>query len=86
MTTEEVFYLFNTHFDHRGQQARTQSARLLLEKIDALAGDALVIVTGDFNVVPTTEAYRVMVTVRVRAARAGMLPSPASSPGAAFGI
>ena len=61
-TTEEMFYLFNTHFDHRGEQARTQSARLLLEKINALAGDALVIVTGDFNVVPTTEAYRVMVT------------------------
>ncbi len=61
-TTEEVFYLFNTHFDHRGEQARTQSARLLLEKIDALAGEAPVIVTGDFNVVPTTQAYRVMVT------------------------
>ncbi len=58
--TGTAFFLFNTHFDHRGAQARTESARLLLEKIDALAGDAPVIVTGDFNVVPTTEAYRVM--------------------------
>ena len=59
--TGAVFFLFNTHFDHRGTQARTESARLLLARIDALAGDAPVVVTGDFNVEPTTEAYRVMV-------------------------
>ena len=58
--TGGVFFLFNTHFDHRGEQARTESARLILSQIDALAGDALVVVTGDFNVEPTTEAYRVM--------------------------
>ncbi len=60
-TTGRTFYLFNTHFDHRGEQARTESARLILSKIDALAGEALSVVTGDFNVVPTTEAYRTMV-------------------------
>ena len=59
--TGTAFFLFNTHFDHRGAQARTESARLLLAQIDALAADAPVVVTGDFNVEPTTEAYRVMV-------------------------
>ncbi len=44
-----MFYLFNTHFDHRGEEARTQSARLLLEKINALAGDALVSYGGRVN-------------------------------------
>ena len=73
-TTEKVFYLFNTHFNHRGAQARTESARLLLEKIDVLAGDALVIVTGDFNVTPTTEAYRVMVTELEDARRRSVTP------------
>ena len=58
--TGATFYLFNTHFDHRGEQARTESARLLLAKIQTLAGDANTVVTGDFNVVPTTEAYRIM--------------------------
>ena len=59
-TTGAVFFLFNTHFDHRGEQARTESARLIMTKIKALAGTFPVVVTGDFNVVPTTEAYRIM--------------------------
>lgn len=58
--TGTEFFLFNTHFDHRGARARTESARLLRAQIDALAGDAPVVVTGDFNAEPTTEAYRVM--------------------------
>ena len=84
-TTEKVFYLFNTHFDHRGAQARTESARLLLEKIDVLAGDALVIVTGDFNVTPTTEAYRVMVTELEDARRRSVTP-PHGPEGTSFGF
>jgi endonuclease/exonuclease/phosphatase family metal-dependent hydrolase len=43
----------NTHFDHRGPEARLESARLLLRKIDELAasdGRRLpVVLTGDFN-------------------------------------
>lgn len=58
--TDATFYLFNTHFDHRGEQAREESARLIVEQIDALAGEAPVIVTGDFNVEPTTRAYQIM--------------------------
>jgi len=44
-----ALYFFNTHFDHRGQQARIESAKLIREKIKAIAGDAPVILTGDFN-------------------------------------
>ena len=47
-TSRELFFV-NTHFDHRGEEARRQSARLLLERIAALAGDRPVIVSGDFN-------------------------------------
>ena len=59
--TGTAFFLFNTHFDHQGAQARTESAHLILAKIDTLAVDAPVVVTGDFNVEPTTEAYRVLI-------------------------
>ncbi len=52
--------LLNTHFDHRGTQARTESARLLVGSIEALADGLPVIVGGDFNVPPTAEAYQVM--------------------------
>ncbi|MBL8889120.1 MAG: endonuclease/exonuclease/phosphatase family protein [Planctomycetaceae bacterium] len=40
---------FNTHFDHRGEQARLESAKLLRKKILAAAADSRIIVTGDFN-------------------------------------
>lgn len=40
---------FNTHFDHRGHQARLESSRLIRRKIAELAPGCRVIVTGDFN-------------------------------------
>jgi len=49
------FFAFNTHFDHIGEIARRESALLLLKKIKAIAGSDPVIVTGDFNSLPTDE-------------------------------
>lgn len=57
-----VFYYFNTHFDHMGKNARINSARLLRNKIDGIAGGFPVICTGDFNADPETEIYQTMVT------------------------
>ncbi len=47
-------WVFNTHFDHIGQEARVQSARLILEKIQELSGkkNHRVILMGDFNLTP----------------------------------
>ncbi len=47
--TGMAFYLFNVHFDHRGEQARTESTRLVLRKIKEIAANRPVILTGDFN-------------------------------------
>lgn len=58
--TNTVFFHFNTHFDHRGREARVESAKLLRRKIDAIAGAAPVLVTGDFNARETSEPYAVM--------------------------
>ena len=58
-TGKRIFYL-NTHFDHRGEQARTESAQLIVERVQQLAGDDPVIVSGDFNVPPTAAAYAAM--------------------------
>ncbi len=51
--TRKTFYVFNTHFDHKGVKARKESALLILKKISELAErkDA-VILTGDFNLTP----------------------------------
>ncbi|MDH3243720.1 MAG: endonuclease/exonuclease/phosphatase family protein [Saprospiraceae bacterium] len=52
------FFVFNTHFDHRGEQARTESARLIKIQIAAIAGDKPIVLMGDFNAIPTSDAYR----------------------------
>lgn len=58
---QSAFFVFNVHFDHRGVQARVESARLILRKIKQIAGDKPVVLTGDFNVDQTTGSYRELV-------------------------
>ena len=66
-TTGRTLTAFNTHFDHRGAQARDESARLLLVKVREIAGEDPVVLTGDFNTVPTTEPYRILTGTTRRA-------------------
>ena len=49
----------NTHFDHIGEQARQESARLIRRRIPALADGLPVLLTGDLNSLPTSGAYRI---------------------------
>ena len=50
---DKQFMVFNTHFDHKGNQARLESAKLILKKIKELNKENLpVILTGDFNLTP----------------------------------
>lgn len=52
----QVFFFFNSHYDHQGEVARRESSHLLLKKIREIAGEkAIVFATGDFNAVPTDE-------------------------------
>src|SRR5690606_20666961 len=51
------FIFMNTHFDHIGVEARRESAKLILEKAKELAEGLPIILTGDFNVDETNEAY-----------------------------
>ena len=39
----------NTHFDHRGRQARLESAKLIRQKAEEIEEAAPVIIVGDFN-------------------------------------
>lgn len=56
-TSGRVFFVFNVHFDHRGELARKESARLVLNKIKEIAGDQPSILTGDFNFNEMHESY-----------------------------
>ncbi|MDR9457333.1 MAG: endonuclease/exonuclease/phosphatase family protein [Salegentibacter sp.] len=51
--SDEKFWVFNTHFDHIGEEARENSARLIYEKISELNTEGLpVILMGDLNLEP----------------------------------
>jgi endonuclease/exonuclease/phosphatase family metal-dependent hydrolase len=58
--------VMNTHFDHRGEVAREESARLLLKLAGAWAGEPVsessppLFLSGDFNSTPTGRAYKVL--------------------------
>jgi endonuclease/exonuclease/phosphatase family metal-dependent hydrolase len=60
-TTGMEFIFMNTHFDHIGKQARIESAKLLKQKSIELAGNLPLILTGDFNLVPESEAIRTLI-------------------------
>ena len=49
--------MFNTHFDHRGDEARKNSAFLIRDKIKEISNNQglPVILTGDFNLLPESE-------------------------------
>ncbi|MEO6328586.1 MAG: endonuclease/exonuclease/phosphatase family protein [Ginsengibacter sp.] len=58
--TGRTFYHFNTHFDHIGRVARRESAKLLLQKVKEIGGNAYCIITGDFNAMPTDEPIQII--------------------------
>ena len=49
----KIIWVFNTHFDHQGKEARIESARLIHNKIKTLTNqNDAVILMGDFNAMP----------------------------------
>jgi endonuclease/exonuclease/phosphatase family metal-dependent hydrolase len=54
---QPTVWFFNTHFDHRGEQARRKSAELLRRRIWDMAGAQRTIVTGDFNAAEGSVPY-----------------------------
>lgn len=59
--TKREFWVFNTHFDHRGTEARAQSVQLILTQIKKLNKEGLpVILTGDFNLTPDQAPIKVL--------------------------
>lgn len=53
--------MFNTHFDHVGETARRESARLLLRRAADIAAGLPLVVTGDFNCTETEPPFRILV-------------------------
>jgi len=55
--TNDIFYVINTHLDHKGENARQQSALLLGEKIKKITGDKPCLLCGDFIANSSSKTY-----------------------------
>jgi len=59
--SRKLFNVFNTHFDHVGKEARINSAKLILKKMEECTNDSsVVILMGDFNSFPQSEAIQII--------------------------
>ncbi|MEZ4831337.1 MAG: endonuclease/exonuclease/phosphatase family protein [Caldilineaceae bacterium] len=62
------FFVFNTHLDHRGKMAQAEGTKLILRRMD-VAADQPVILTGDFNCLPDSPPYQILVDAGLADAR-----------------
>lgn len=63
-TNGHKFWVFNTHFDHIGETARENSAKLIVEKVNEINKDNFpVFVMGDFNLNENSEAISYLASV-----------------------
>jgi endonuclease/exonuclease/phosphatase family metal-dependent hydrolase len=58
--TSEHFYFFNTHFANDSDSARIMSSGLLLNKVDSIASGFPFVITGDFNMLISSEGYEIL--------------------------
>lgn len=58
--SSKEFFVFNSHFDHEGEEARRNSSLLLLQKIEEIAKNKSVFCIGDFNAFPSDEPMKIM--------------------------
>lgn len=60
--TRKNFYFFNAHYDHQGVTARKESSKLVLQRINSIAGNQPVIFCGDLNGNRQSEWYLAVAT------------------------
>lgn len=58
--TKQTLYVLNTHFDHRGAEARKQSAALLVKQVRTRFADHPVLLLGDLNSTPDSPPYKTL--------------------------
>lgn len=61
INTGSTFWVFNTHFDHMGIEARSNSAQLILRMIkEVTTEDDTVLLMGDLNAVPDSNPIAII--------------------------
>ncbi len=59
--TDKQFYLFNSHFDHLGPEARDVAAHILVQSVREIANGMPAFCTGDFNCNESSSPYRTII-------------------------
>jgi len=80
------FWVFNTHFDHVGEEARVMSVDLISQKIDSLNmnRNLPVILMGDFNTTEFNDGYTPFLNVHLSDARILSRQQPPYGPEGTF--
>lgn len=60
LQSDKTFFVFCAHYDHRGQVARAESSKLILSKVNQLAGNYPAVVLGDLNALPDSEPIAIL--------------------------
>ena len=60
LKNHKQFYFFNVHYEYEGDVARRESSNLMISRIQSIAGNQPVFLTGDFNAFPTEEPIRIL--------------------------
>ena len=58
--TDKQFYLFNSHFDHLGFEAREVAAHILVQAVREIARGMPAFCTGDFNCTEWDKPYKII--------------------------
>jgi endonuclease/exonuclease/phosphatase family metal-dependent hydrolase len=58
--SHEHFFFFNTHFAHDSDSARVMSSKILLTEVEKIADGFPFIITGDFNMLPSSTGYGIL--------------------------
>lgn len=59
--TDKEFYLFNSHFDHIGPEAKLMSAYILVDTVREIAKGMPAFMTGDFNSDESSQPYQTII-------------------------
>lgn len=60
LKSSKDFYYLNTHFDHIGEKARTESSRLIVNELGKYTGDYPIIFSGDLNYTSNSDGYKIL--------------------------
>ena len=60
LISSKEFYYFNTHLDHIGEAARTESSKMIVNELGKYSTEYPVVLSGDFNYRDSSDGYKII--------------------------